>query len=80
MRRRHAAAPRRIVRCVNRRPRLKLEGSSASPEEAAAVIAAVEQFLRDTLPPPAPADPAPNPWLRAARLEAVGMPVDAPPW
>jgi hypothetical protein len=80
VRRRHAAAPRRIVRCVNRRPRLKLEGSSASPEEAAAVIAAVEQFLRDTLPPPAPADPAPNPWLRAARLEAVGMPVDAPPW
>jgi hypothetical protein len=65
---------------VNRRPRLRLEGSSASPEEAAAVIAAVEQFLRDTLPPAAPADPAPDPWLRAARLEAVGHPVDAPPW
>jgi len=31
-----------------------LEGSAASPEEAAAVIAAVEQFLRDTLPPAAP--------------------------
>jgi hypothetical protein len=65
---------------VNRRPRLRLEGSSASPEEAAAVIAAVEQFLRDTLPPAAPV-PAPDPWLRAARLEAVGHPVDAPaPW
>jgi len=65
---------------VNRRPRLQLEGSSASPEEAAAVIAAVEQFLRDMLPPPAPPDPAPDPWLRAARLEAVGLAVDAPPW
>jgi len=63
---------------VNRRPRLRLEGSSASPEEAAAVIAAVEQFLRDTLPPAAPSDPAPNPWLRAARLEAVGLPLDEP--
>jgi hypothetical protein len=66
---------------VNRRPRLRLEGSSASPEEAAAVIAAVEQFLRDTLPPAAPRDPAPDPWLRAARLEAVGHPLDEPaPW
>jgi hypothetical protein len=63
---------------VNRRPRLRLEGSSASPEEAAAVIAAVEQFLRDTLPPAAPPDPAPDPWLRAARLEAVGYAGDDP--
>jgi hypothetical protein len=66
---------------VNRRPRLTLLGSSASPEEAAAVIAAVEQFLRDTLPPAVPPDPAPDPWLRAARLEAVGYPLDVPdPW
>ena len=40
------------------------------------MIAAVEQFLRDTLPPAAPAEPAPDPWLRAARLEAVGLPVE----
>ena len=66
---------------MNRRPRLTLLGSSASPEEAAAVIAAVEQFLRDTLPPPAPAEPAPEPWLRAARMEGVGREPDAPtPW
>jgi hypothetical protein len=65
---------------VNRRPRLRLEGSSASPEEAAAVIAAVEQFLRDTLPPAAP-EQAADEWLRAARLEAVGHPLDEPaPW
>jgi hypothetical protein len=56
---------------VNRRPRLELRGSSATPEEAAAVMAAVEQFLRDTAPPPAPAETGPSPWLREARLEAV---------
>jgi hypothetical protein len=55
---------------VNRRPRLELLGSSATPEEAAAVMAAVEQFLRDTAPPPAPAA-APSGWLEAARREAV---------
>ena len=66
---------------MNRRPQLVLRGSSASPEEAAAVIAAVEQFLRDTLPPAAPPDRAPDRWLRAARLEAVGLPLDDPaPW
>ena len=62
------------------RPRIEMRQSAASPEEAAAVVAAIEQFLRDTAPPPAPAAPAPEPWLRAARLEAVGLPVDAPPW
>ena len=56
---------------MNRRPRLELRGSSATPEEAAAVMAAVEQFLRDTAPPPAPEEPGPSPWVRAARLEAV---------
>jgi hypothetical protein len=55
---------------VNRRPRLELRGSSATPEEAAAVMAAVEQFLRDTAPPPAP-EPEPSPWVEAARREAV---------
>ncbi len=57
---------------VNRRPKLTLLGHRASPEEAAAVIAAVEQFLRDTTPPPAPAGPRAPAWTRAARLEAVG--------
>jgi hypothetical protein len=56
---------------VNRRPRLELHGSSASPEEAAAVIAAIEQFLRDTAPPPADEAPPLSGWVRAARLEAV---------
>jgi hypothetical protein len=56
---------------VNRRPRLQLRGSTASPEEAAAVMAAIEQFLRDTAPPVARPEPEPSRWARAARLEAV---------
>ena len=56
---------------MNRRPRLELRGSSATPEEAAAVMAAVEQFIRDTAPPPAPPDTKPSPWARAALLEGV---------
>jgi Acyl-CoA carboxylase epsilon subunit len=55
----------------NRRPRLELVGTAATPEEAAAVVAAVERFLRDTAPPPAPAPEPPSAWVRAARLEAV---------
>ena len=65
---------------MNRRPRLELRGASASPEEAAAVVAAIEQFLRDTAPPAAPRA-APCPWRRAARVEATGHDGDAPgPW
>jgi hypothetical protein len=53
------------------RPRIEVEGT-ASPEEAAAIAAAIEQFLRDTAPPPAAGGPAINPWLRAGLLEATG--------
>jgi hypothetical protein len=56
---------------MNRRPKLELRGSAATPEEAAAVIAAVERFLRDTAPPPAPAETPPSPWIRAALREGV---------
>jgi hypothetical protein len=65
---------------VNRRPRLELHGSSASPEEAAAVLAAIEQFLRDTAPPPAPAAPRPSAWVQAARREAVDLAPQPPGW
>jgi hypothetical protein len=44
--------------------------SPASPEEAAAVVAAVQRFLRDHAPAPAP-PASTSGWLRAARLEAV---------
>jgi hypothetical protein len=56
---------------MNRRPRLELRGASATPEEAAAVMAAVEQFLRDTAPPPATEGPQESPWVRAARREGI---------
>jgi hypothetical protein len=65
---------------MNRRPRLELHGSSASPEEAAAVIAAIEQFLRDTAPPLAAEDARPNPWVSAARLEGVERAPGREPW
>jgi hypothetical protein len=65
---------------MNRRPRLELHGSSASPEEAAAVIAAIEQFLRDTAPAPAPVAAPPSPWITAARLEGVERAPAFEPW
>ncbi len=64
---------------VNRRPRLELHGSSAAPEEAAAVIAAIEQFLRDTAPPVAPgpdAEPVGQDRVggrRRSRARALGL-------
>jgi hypothetical protein len=52
--------------------RLKLVAPSASPEEAAAVIAALERFMRATAPAPASESPrGPEPWQRAAILEGV---------
>jgi hypothetical protein len=65
---------------MNRRPRLELHGSTASPEEAAAVIAAIEQFLRDTAPPAAKVPPPPNPWVRTALLEGVERAPSREPW
>ena len=69
---------------VNRRaragtaPRLELHGSNASPEEAAAVMAAIEQFLRDTAPAPAaglgraePVGAAPRDWRASSALRCA---------
>jgi hypothetical protein len=67
---------------VNRRPDLRIVAPTASPEEAAAVVAALERFMRDTAPAPAAAaGRARNLWARAALLEATGREPDAPsPW
>jgi hypothetical protein len=51
-------------------PRIDLP-ASASPEEAAALVAAVEQFLQDTAVVVQEA-PAPDRWATTARLEGVG--------
>jgi len=55
---------------VNRRPQLKLIAPSASPEEAAAIVAALERFMRATAPAPT-ARAAADPWRQAAMLEGV---------
>ena len=63
------------------RPKIEVRTGAATPEEAAAIAAAIEQFLRDTAPAPAPDGDAMNPWLRAALFEGAGYPADAPqPW
>lgn len=50
---------------------MQLVAPSASPEEAAAVVAALERFVRDTAARPAPPGKADDPWRRAALLEGV---------
>jgi hypothetical protein len=52
-------------------PPLPLISPAPSPQEAAAIVAALERFRRDTAAAPARELPAPGGWLRAARLEAV---------
>jgi hypothetical protein len=66
---------------MNRRPQLKLVAPDATPEEAAAVVAALERFMRETAPPPAPPPPRQNPWLEAALHEGVTRAPEPPlPW
>jgi hypothetical protein len=63
------------------RPRIEVKQATASPEETAAIAAAIEQFLRDTAPQPAPPGPAVSPWLRAGLFEATGRAASgSTPW
>jgi hypothetical protein len=65
----------------NRRPQLEIVAPGATPEEAAAVVAALERFMRETAPAPAPAHPPRNPWQRAALLEGTDRDPSGPsPW
>jgi hypothetical protein len=50
---------------------LQLIAPSASAEEAAAVVAALERFMRATAPVAVDAPQGPDPWTRAALLEGV---------
>jgi len=66
---------------VNRRPQLRIIAPSASPQEAAAVVAALERFMRDTAPAAAEPPERVDPWLRAALHEGTRRDPDEPgPW
>ncbi|MFZ0040357.1 MAG: hypothetical protein WAK93_03555 [Solirubrobacteraceae bacterium] len=66
---------------MNRRPQLSIVAPGASPEEAAAVVAALERFMRETAPAPAEPEPQVNPWQRAALNEGVARePSQFLPW
>ena len=63
------------------RPRIELRQADASPEEAAAIAAAIEQFLRDTAPAPVAGGERLSPWLRTALFEGAGLDPGGPsPW
>lgn len=66
---------------MNRRPKLTIVAPSATPEEAAAVVAALERFMRETAPPPVPPAPRRSPWQQAALHEGVALQPEHPlPW
>lgn len=66
---------------MNRRPKLTIVAPSASPEEAAAVVAALERFMRETAPAPALEPAKRNPWQQAALYEGVAREPQQPlPW
>lgn len=61
------------------RPRIELSQGVASPEEAAAIAGAIEQFLRDTAPPAAAGRV--SPWTRAGLFEGTKRdPAGLSPW
>jgi len=64
---------------------LNLVAPGASPAEAAAIAAALEQFLHDTSPTLPPSGTPTRGWERAALSEGVGLDPptpwgDASPW
>ena len=69
---------------MNRRPELSIVAPDASPEEAAAVVAALARFMRETGwvgAESVPAAPPCNPWLQAALHEGVARSPELPaPW
>jgi hypothetical protein len=66
---------------MNRRPQLSIVAPDASPEEAAAVVAALTQFMRETAPVAAPPAPRRDAWQLAALHEGVARsPESLPPW
>ena len=66
---------------MNRRPKLTIVAPTASAEEAAAVVAALERFMRETAPRPVPPAPQKSRWQQAALYDGVDRaPTEPPPW
>jgi ABC-type phosphate transport system permease subunit len=63
---------------VNRRPQLTIVAPSASPEEAAAVVAALERFMRETAPVVVAPAPRVDRWTRTALMEGVSREDEMP--
>jgi hypothetical protein len=59
------------------RPQIEIEAANATPEEAAAIAAALERFLVETAPTPQGAPPASR-WQQTALREGVGSRLDSP--
>ena len=55
------------------RPRIELVSSAATETEAAAIVAAVEQYLVETAPAPAASDRERSRWQRAALEEGIAV-------
>jgi hypothetical protein len=51
--------------------RIQVTSRGASDSETAAIVAAVEQFLADTTPPPVDEVPKISAWARAALREGI---------
>jgi hypothetical protein len=54
------------------RPRIEVRAANASPEEAAAIAAALERFLVETAPAPVPTAPRSR-WQEAGLREGVSV-------
>ena len=52
------------------RPRIEMTSTTASPEEAAAVVAALERFIAETAPVVEAREPESR-WLRVGLIEGV---------
>ena len=66
---------------MNRRPKLTIVAPDVSAEEAAAVVAALERFMRETAPKHAPPPPQMSSWQRAALYDGVDrQPSQHLPW
>jgi hypothetical protein len=66
---------------MNRRPKLSIVAPGVSADEAAAVVAAVERFMRETAPVRALPPARRSPWQAAALREGVArQPVEPLPW